>query len=274
MRIKPKLCRVAARTIAIAFAGLMLACPTNLWAAGKKFSKENQPLTNSFETNGALDPSFNPAAITNGEVNAAILQPDGKLLIGGHFTKANGVTRQSVARLNADGTLDMAFDPGAGPDFGVGFGTGQGGMLLQPDGKILIFTGFTTVNGVARDAGIARLNSDGSLDAAFNPSRVISFDGSFDGTGGTLNPGFVDSAVLQADGRIVVTGNFFFIITGAATSVPRSGVARFNSDGTFDASYNPGAGLNNTANPDLTAGQFVVRQSNGKVIMAGVFDRF
>ncbi len=235
-------------------------------AADKLTIQTLQPGT--IETNGGLDPLFNPGAITNGDVTAAILQPDGKLLIGGFFTKVNGVTRQSVARLNPDGTLDGTFDPGAGPDGGAL------GMTRQPDGKLIIFNGFSTVNGVTRDAGIARLNSDGSLDAAFDPSRVISFDGSFDGTGGTLNPGFVNSVVLQADGKTVVTGNFFFIITGAATNVPRSGVARFNGDGSFDASYDPGAGLNNTANPDLTAGNYAVRQFNGKVVIAGVFDQF
>ena len=67
----------------------------------------------AIETNGGLDPLFSPGNITNGEVDATILQPDGKLLIGGHFTKVNGVTRQSVARLNPDGTLDTSFDPGA-----------------------------------------------------------------------------------------------------------------------------------------------------------------
>ena len=222
----------------------------------------------AIETNGGLDPLFNPGAITNGEVVAAILQPDGKLLIGGHFTKANGVTRQSVARLNPDGTLDATFDPGAGPDGGIL------GMLLQTDGKIIIFNGFSLVNGVARNASIARLNSDGSLDAAFDPGNVISFDGSFNGTGGTNNPGFVSSVVLQADGKLIVTGQFFFIITGAASNVPRSGVARFNSDGTFDATYNPGAGLNNTPDPTLTIGNSAVRQFNGKVILAGTFDRY
>jgi uncharacterized delta-60 repeat protein len=222
----------------------------------------------AIETDGGLDPLFNPAAITEGEVRATILQPDGKLLIGGLFTKVNGVTRQSVARLNTDGSLDTTFDPGAGPDFGIN------GMIRQPDGKLIIFNGFSQVNGVARDAGIARLNSDGSLDAAFDPSRVISFDGSFNGNGGTDNPGFVYSVVLQVDGKIVVTGNFFYIITGPSSNVARSGVARFNSDGTFDASYNPGAGLNYTSNPAATIGNYAVRQFNGKVIIAGKFDRF
>src|ERR1700730_3882041 len=97
----------------------------------------------AIETDGTLDPLFNPGAFTNGEVDAAILQPDGKLLIAGHFTKVNGVTRQSVARLNADGTLDLTFDPGDGPDFGAY------GMIRQTDGKLIIFSGISAINGVA-----------------------------------------------------------------------------------------------------------------------------
>src|ERR1051325_7245805 len=239
---------------------------TYTWA--KLVSPRTPRQPDAFETDGGLDQLFNPSAITNGEVDATILQPDGKLVIGGHFTKVNGVTRQSVARLNADGTLDATFDPGAGPDFGIY------GMLRQNDGKLIISNGFSQVNGVPREAGIARLNRDGSLDAAFDPGNVISFDGSFNGSGGTNNPGFVTSVVLQADGKIVVTGEFFFIITGVATNVQRSCVARFNSDGTFDASYDPGTGLNLTANPSGTIGNSAVKQSSGKVLIAGAFDAY
>ncbi len=230
---------------------------------------------NTFQTDGGLDPLFNAGNITNGEVNAAILQPDGKLLIGGHFTKVNGVTRQSVARLNADGTLDLTFDPGAGPDAGIGIPTISGGMLLQPDGKIIIYGSlFTQVNGVPR-SGIARLNSDGSLDSSFDPAHGLSLDGADTIVPGTPdNPGTASAVVLQADGKIVVTGQFFFVITGPSMNVARSCVARFNSDGSFDSSYNPGAGLNNTADPTLTSGDFAVRQSSGKVIIQGLFDTF
>ena len=44
---------------------------------------------------------------------ATAVQPDGKLLIGGSFTSVLGVTRNNMARLNTDGTLDTAFNPNA-----------------------------------------------------------------------------------------------------------------------------------------------------------------
>ena len=86
------------------------------------------------------------------------------------------------------------------------------------------------------------------------------------------------SVVLQADGKIVVAGNFYYIITGPGVSVPRSGVARFNSDGTFDPTYDPGTGLVlSTATPGFDP-TFAIQQrnapNNGKVILGGHFDKF
>ena len=129
------------------------------------------------ETDGTLDSTFNSGKITNGLVLDSALQPDGKLIITGQFSEVHGVARSSIARLNLDGTLDLSFDPGAGSD--VGFGP----ISVQPDGKIIVAGFFHTVNGVAR-AGIARLNSDGSLDLGYDPGSVISFDGT--GGGGAL----------------------------------------------------------------------------------------
>ena len=151
-------------------------------------------------------------------------------------------------------------------------------MIVQPDGKIIVFNGFGRFNGVNRFASIARLNSDGSLDTAFDPGRGISLDGVDDGSGGALNPGFVHSVVLQPDGKIVVVGRFFHIITGPGTSVPRSCVARFNSDGTFDPSFDPGTGALNTLEPANTVVSHAVRQNvganTGKIVIQGDFDEF
>src|SRR5476651_1094456 len=61
----------------------------------------------------ALD-GFDPN--TNGSVTIVVVQPDGKILIGGSFTTVLGVARNNMARLNTDGTLDAAFDPNANGD--------------------------------------------------------------------------------------------------------------------------------------------------------------
>src|SRR6266480_3543318 len=79
----------------------------------------------------ALD-GFDPNA--NGRVNVVVVQPDGKILIGGTFTtlSPNGgvaVTRNHIARLNPDGTLDITFNPNANNTVYA--------IAVQADGKIL-----------------------------------------------------------------------------------------------------------------------------------------
>src|SRR5450755_1727008 len=162
-----------------------------------------------FETNGDLDLSFNPGKFTNGQVQSALMQPDGKLVIAGGFGKVNGVARRNIARLNTDGSLDLTFDPAGSTDGSIVQ------VIRQTDGKFIIVGGgtsagggatFTTVNGTTRN-NIARLNSDGSLDLSFDPGALISADGTISGGVATF-PGTVFQAVLQSDGKIVVVGEF------------------------------------------------------------------
>src|SRR5438445_4073026 len=105
----------------------------------------------------ALD-GFDPNA--NDSVYVAVVQPDGKILIGGNFTtlSPNGgaaVTRNHIARLNPDGTLD-AFNPNANG--------GVNAIAVQADGKILAGGAFTSIGGQTRNY-IARLDPEATLDA-------------------------------------------------------------------------------------------------------------
>src|SRR5689334_20158732 len=59
---------------------------------------------------GDVDLSFDPGSGINGEVRAIVLQPDGKVIIGGEFTMVKGLMRYKVARLNADGSGDATFN--------------------------------------------------------------------------------------------------------------------------------------------------------------------
>jgi uncharacterized delta-60 repeat protein len=146
-----------------------------------------RPRIARLNANGTLDTGFNPGAGANGTVSSVVLQPDGKLLIGGSFTTINGTNRSGIARLNSTGGLDTSFSSG----------TGVAGTVysirLQPDGKAVIGGAFTNVNGTTRQ-NIARLNGDGSLDSSFNP-----------GTGAN---GIVRSIALQPDDKAVVGGEF------------------------------------------------------------------
>ena len=110
--------------------------------------------------NGSLDSSFNPGTQANGTVRSIALQPDGKVLIGGDFTNVNGTNRNHITRLNADGGLDLSFNPGTGTEGTDADNRGSvRSIALQSDGKVLIGGDFTTVNGVARPY-VARLYGD------------------------------------------------------------------------------------------------------------------
>jgi uncharacterized delta-60 repeat protein len=238
----------------VALLGILMAGTLVLTANNKAIGSPVQAAVDStlgtIETDGTLDSSFNAGNFTNGSVAAAVLQPDGKLVIGGSFSQVHGVKRLDIARLNADGTLDSSFDSG---DATASLGVEE--MILQPDGKIIVLAAFTY-------NGLTRLNSDGSIDNDFGPSHSI--------------PGGVYSVVLQPDGKIIAMGYFSCIITAPGTCVPRSCVARFNSDGSFDPTYNSGTGFLGLKGPPYVARG--VRQSiganSGKVIMEGYFALF
>jgi uncharacterized delta-60 repeat protein len=111
-----------------------------------------------FTRDGTVDTTFGAIAGTDSAVNAIQTQTDGKVLIGGYFTVVNGISRNYIARLNADGSLDSSFDPGTGPDAVVY------SLALQQDGKVLVGGAFTHFAGAVR-GGIARLQNTISLPA-------------------------------------------------------------------------------------------------------------
>lgn len=186
-------------------------------------------------TYGFLDTSFNTTA--NNNVHAISVLPNGKIFIGGTFTQVNGVTSNRLARLNADGTLDTSFSLTVNNEVHA--------LVLQPDGKVLIGGNFTTVGGVTRNR-IARLNADGTLDTTFNPNAN----------------GFVRSIAVQEDGKIVIGGLFTRVGGTGAGGAVRNYIARVNSNGSLDTTFNPGA------NAAVLA---VAVQSDGKVLMGGEF---
>jgi uncharacterized delta-60 repeat protein len=185
---------------------------------------------------GSLDTSFNPGAGANNEVRTIVVQPDGKILIGGFFTTYNNnVSRNTIARLNADGSLDTSFNPGTGTNGVVH------AIAVQADGGIIIAGEFTTYNNVARFC-IARLSANGSLDTAYNPA---------------LNSAGVYCVALQPDGKLVIGGDF-------GTINGRVRIARLNTDGTLDTNFNPGTGVNSLV-------YAVALQADGKVLIGGEF---
>ncbi len=190
--------------------------------------------------------SFGSTPFNNAYTNTMAVQPDGKTIIGGRFDTVLGVARKNLARLNADGTLDMGFDPRPNNLITC--------LAVQEDGKILVSGAFYNFqpNGApsstARD-GIARLNADGSLDMGFAPK--ISGD--------------VPSIAFQADGKILLGGNFTMV--EGNEGYPRySNIVRLEADGSLDLTFQP--------NPSGSGVESIVVQPDGKILVGGVFFYF
>src|SRR4051812_15036453 len=95
--------------------------------------------------------------------------------------------------------------------------------IPQADGKIIVVGSFSYIGNVEK-AGIARLNVDGTLDPTFDP-----------GTGAN---GAINLVAAQSDGKVLIVGSFTSV-----NGTTRNGVARLNSDGKLDSTFNPGAGV-------------------------------
>jgi uncharacterized delta-60 repeat protein len=165
-------------------------------------------------------------------VSAVVPQPDGKILLCGSLITAGGLTRNGIARCNADGTLDTNFDPKVEGDVYC--------IAVLLDGKILLGGLFTNVSGMPR-TNIGRLNADGSLDTTFTA---------------TAND-WVSSLALQSDGKILLGG--YFTAIGETT---RNCMARLNPDGSLDTAFNP------DVNSDVSS---LAVQANGKILIGGSF---
>jgi len=199
--------------------------------------------------NGAPDMPFiaNCGTGFNGAMYNIMTQPDGKLVISGDAGVFNGIAIPRMLRLNADGTLDTAYMAamGAGPN-----GTTYHGCL-QSDGKAVVCGSLTVFNGIS-SPGLARINTDGTLDAAFSANL---------GTGGNAT---VWGVAQQADGKLLVGGSFT-----TWNGVAANRLVRLNVDGTPDVTYNTSLG---TAFNGQVAS--IAVQSNGWIIVAGGFTTF
>lgn len=171
---------------------------------------------------GALDENYH--LDVSQDLSALAVQRDGKVLLAGALDELyqDNVPYpvSGLARLNADGTVDAAFAPQVREE-GGGWRGWVELIAVQEDGKILITGYFGEVNGV-RCPGMARLHPDGSVDTNFNASLSP--------------PGFalVRSMVIQADGKIILGGNF-----GEVNGQPIRWLARLHPDGSLDTSFRP-----------------------------------
>ncbi len=198
--------------------------------------------------NGSLDNSFH--AEVSGNFTSVVLQPDGKVLICGGIFAEDGTSTGLVARLNADGSMDPTFSVIIGT---VGRGTREsvGAIALQSDGKIVMGGQFDSINGSTRN-NLARLNADGTLDEGF-----LIGAGGVSGQPGVYVDVSVKALVIQADGKVIVGGDFTTV-----NGSPRKRLARLNANGSLDDGFQPGDGVEGQV-------RALAFQPDGKVLIGG-----
>ena len=185
-------------------------------------------------------------------MNAIAVLPNGQIVIGGSFTQiqpngtAFAVNRLFIARLNANGTVDPAYDPE--------FNGAVAALLQLSDGSLFVGGTFSAINtGPSTYIGgsfttiggnpapyLARLNADSTVDTTF-----------------TSNPdGPVNAITPQVNAGTLVGGSFAHVGTAA-----QANLARLTPQGLLDTSFTTGANATVNSISTLPSGQIVIAGS-------------
>lgn len=217
-------------------------------------SSNNNFAVARYNTNGDLDTSFDTDGLdpidfgSTDSAEAAAIQSDGKIVVAG--TSGNDF---ALARLNTDGSLDTSFGNNGKviTDLGSAFEAAYA-LAIQSDGRIIVAG--KSNQGVDDDFALARYNSDGTLDTSFDTDGKLRTDfGSYEE---------IQSVAIQSDGKIVAAGR-------SGNLSPDFAVARYNTDGTLDASFNGDGKVTVDFNFDQDDANSVSIQSDGKIVIGG-----
>ena len=203
-----------------------------------------------YDRDGSLDTSFGSDGVVEtsieggyAEANAAVLQPDGKIVVAGDYQMAAGGSEFALARYTSDGSLDPSFGTDGIVRTQVEDVSSKAfGVALQPDGKIV--AGGEATSSTGSGSAVVRYLPDGSLDTSFGNSGIVF----------STQPGENGFAALalQPDGKIL----------GVGRNTP---LTRYKADGTLDTSFGSG-GISAASTPDAAA---LALQVDGKVVVVG-----
>jgi uncharacterized delta-60 repeat protein len=258
---------------------------------------EDTAFNNNLGTGFIYNTTYNP-----GYVQTICIQSDGKILVGGYFQDVNGAFINHLVRLNADGTRDNTFGLNLGylnstvmtiavqsngliviggffsyvhdgsstqGRYGIAWLNSSGeqqstpylaianrvmayvyAISAQPDGKILVGGSFTTIRFDRPRNRLVRFNADGTEDTAFYTNMGTAFNN------------IVNAIAQQADGKILVGGEFTTF-----NGNTRNYLVRLNANGTEDTGFTVGTGFNNIV-------RAIAVQSDGKILVGGQFTQY
>ena len=223
-------------------------------------------------TTGAIDATFGtagfvfatvavPSGNQSGDFAAVAVQPDGKIVLAGSVPLGSSPFYNkgfAALRFNPSGSLDSSFGSS-----GQALVTISPGYLvdvkLQPDGKIIL-AGYSSGTS-SNDFALARLQSNGSLDASFGDGGKTTTDfgnGSYDYAAGLC---------LEPNGKILVVGDASYPVgSGFADDFA---VARYNPNGSLDTSFGTAGMLLTPIGSRDDRAQDCLAQPDGKIVVAG-----
>ena len=232
------------------------------------------------------------------KIKSIVLQPDGKILVGGEFTLYFSTSPTSntsvgrIVRINTNGSIDTTFNTGNG------FNGPVNCIIVQPDNKIIVAGDFTDYNG-SPEVKMARLESDGVRDYTYNTSdnlvnsplkpKVLTLlpDGVSALIGGDESPYIMHIAsdgisyeqmnphannrvtgiVVKSDGKILISGDFTEYGQTSSNVSTQNRFVALNSDLSIDTKYNTGTGFNGLV-------ESIQIDSNNKVWTSGEFTQY
>jgi uncharacterized delta-60 repeat protein len=212
-------------------------------------------LDQAFGSSGKVKTHFPGVFNTGSSATSVAFQPDGKLVVGGHYKNERTAHQFALARYNSNGNLDSTF--GSSGKVMTFVGTGDAfsfAIALQSNGRIVL-AGYSYTQG--HDFTLAGYNPNGTLDSTFGNGGFMATDFS----GSTDDIAY--AMTMQSDGKLVVAGH-----TGSYPEFD-FGLIRYSSDGQPDQSFGSG-GKVITDFSTADHAYAVALQSNGKIVLAGI----
>jgi uncharacterized delta-60 repeat protein len=256
----------AAKSLAIQDDGKIVAAGTYRTSNGETYFA-----TVRYTADGILDPTFNgngqvitdfeitwvppgrnpnPVPLHVAQASAAVIQPDGKILVGG-FINAGYHLEFAIARYNSDGRPDSTFnDDGREHTEFQSSSAMANSIRLQPDGKILL--GGSAGDGISSGFAVARYTPNGVPDSTFNDDgrqTVKPLSGSLSGR----------SLDIQSNGKILLAGD----------NTSEFVIARLNADGSHDQTFDEDGTVNINFPASYTQANAMAVQPDDKIIITG-----
>lgn len=242
-------------------------------AANQDFGVERR-LTNgsadpSFSGDGFAEVGFNLPNLNDDFARVTLIQPDGKILVGGRAQSSASNADFAVARLTSAGVLDPTFGGGDGKltiSFDLAVGNYDEARAFAVDDRGRVYVAGISGNGSSNnDCSVARLLPDGTLDTSFSGDGKLTF--SFNAP---ANTGYDQcfGLAIQGDGKLIAAGR----ATNAGGGGRWFGIARILENGTLDPTFaGDGTTAFNTATGagSISVGRAVALAPDGRIVMVG-----